>query len=230
LLTELFPDNEDPENRGLSVVTEIGGQLNDMEIEDSYADSVLVDACHSWVPRKWAQYSLASFYPTKLVPGGEGGAVFCLDEWDAFEIQAILDCGYGPDSWKDIAEGRGRNGARSSPAIKGHMTDVQAALNLEALLYFDRYVMEQGEAWARLMSAAEGFRCAELVKPQPIRPYIFQMRSKDPDRVIRALAGVGVPSTRNFPPSPWVTLPAHKGISDKDARDIVALFLRAEEA
>ena len=116
----LLPDEADaafgtyPDQGDLHVFTEIGGaaDLGDW----TPPGPTLVDACHSWVVRELENLTLVSFYPTKLVPGAEGGAVFCLDPKEAEGIQRVLDCGFSSDSWAEVAKGHGRTGVQTFPA------------------------------------------------------------------------------------------------------------------
>lgn len=177
------------------------------------------DACHSWLPDPAADFAIASAYPTKLVPGAEGGVVFCAREEDACTLEAHLYCGLRP----------GGAGEGEEPAVcgrKANMTDVAAALNREALEQFDDYAAAIRESWEwlRLEAAKRGVP----YRDQPVRRYLFQVecRPSEVPTFRSRLREVGIPSAWNFRPSGLITLPCGPHVGPKEARDILETVSR----
>jgi dTDP-4-amino-4,6-dideoxygalactose transaminase len=186
-----------------------------------HEDYRVLDACHSAEPDRTYDASLISFYPTKLIPGAEGGALFLERSCShlALELEMALNCGQVP------AYSRGGAALRGGFGRKGNMTDVAAALNREALELSSEYAHQIYCAWCELRRAAEevdvGYR------PQKGRPYLFQMTC--PATEVQAVRGrlaerQGVPSAWNFPPAGLVTLPCFPGLTREQAEDIVNLY------
>jgi DegT/DnrJ/EryC1/StrS aminotransferase family protein len=169
------------------------------------------DSCHSWLPHLDADFGLVSFYPTKLVPGAEGGAVICKNPLDAEPLQRLLYCGLVPGSGSREPKGWGR---------KANMTDVTAALNLEALELAPKYIEQIEEAWCTLSGAAYFLGIAHRVRQQAIRPYLFQLAhdfaTTPPPK--------HCPWARNFAPANLITLPCFPGLTKGQAQDILAPF------
>lgn len=187
----------------VDVVTDIGGtmRLPGPKWPTSWA---VHDACHGWTYQH-ADYTLLSFYPTKLCGAAEGGAlIFNGPEAgvEAEEVQLLLNSGIpGAGSAPDYsrADPRGR---------KANMTDVQAALALEALEDLPRRKEAARSDWEIAESYFSEF-CGDqvTVKPQPIQPYLFQVKCSDVPRAIGLLRAAGVGAAWNFPPSQWLTVP-----------------------
>lgn len=175
------------------------------------------DACHSWLPDPNADFGLVSFYPTKLVPGAEGGAVFCRNTDDARRLREWLYCGLTPGT---AASGI----CPSVPGRKANMTDVAAELNREALALAPDYICAIEKTWMRMASMA-----AILGVPyrdQPVRPYLFQIEfgsNSDMVGIMAAMRRRGISVARNFRPAPLLTVPCYP---EMDA-DTLSYILRA---
>jgi dTDP-4-amino-4,6-dideoxygalactose transaminase len=197
------------------VLTDIGGRRGIDPLPSIQGKVYVHDACHSWMPDPAAAFGLVSFYPTKLVPGAEGGAVICREEADAEELASWLYCGLVPGS-----AGQGHQPTRAGR--KANMTDVTAALNREALELAPAHIRATGEAWLQLADAA--FRRDIPYRYQNERPYLFQVEVPTQDDVqpLRAgLEAMGVPSAWNFRPSPLVTIPCLPGTTRSQAKDLM---------
>jgi dTDP-4-amino-4,6-dideoxygalactose transaminase len=194
--------------------TDIGGRPETRTVYTA-GKEVVVDACHSCsydssVP--WIDFTLMSFYPTKLLAGAEGGLIICEDPQEAMELQQILDCGFDKQSWEDMRHsGRSWDAGAIHPlAVKGNMSDVQAAFGLEALENFDLQKRKTTTAWAALHIAITS-KFPELdkkvVKQRDM--YLFQIRVKDVERARKWFLEQGLPTAWNFPPARLVTIPCH---------------------
>lgn len=205
-------------NPDICVRTDIGGARP--AIDDHTRKNARInihDACHSWLPDPTADFAILSCYPTKPVPGAEGGVVVCKDPGHAREIESWVSSGLTP-AYNPTRLGGNR---ASVPGRETHLTDVAAALNLEALEVSDSYMGEIQCSWRKLAQAAEDWNVA--FRAQPIRPYLFQIEVQDVPRVRDGLANSGIPSAWNFPPAPLVTLPCYPNMSRRFAELIIKL-------
>lgn len=192
----------------VTVTTDIGGR-NWIDPPDTHKYTKeyihVHDACHSWWPSPAALFSFASFYPTKLAPGAEGGVIFCR-HWNHVEtLERLLYCGLRP--------GHAGGELPSYPGRKANMPDTQAALNLEAMELFSSNVRRIHDQWHQLAEYAKNLDVP--YRDQPIRPYLFQVEVPQ-GRVVsfrKKLLYLGVPTAQNFPPSPLVTVPLHLSAS-----------------
>ncbi len=189
------------------------------------------DACHSWLPLPWADFGICSFYPTKLVSGAEGGVVVCKREEDADELAAWLYCGLSP----------GSAGQGHSPTVSGrkaNLTDVAAALNLEALEAAPTYIQAIDDTWRKMAELAD--RMGISYRDQPVRPYLFQIEVPgvrgeldDPESTIpmymSTLRNRGIPTAWNFRPAQLLTLPCFPGLTRADAEYILTAYKEVYE-
>lgn len=191
------------------VTTDIGGaRLADGDLADAEgARPWIHDACHSWFPCARADFSIASFYPTKLVPGAEGGVVVCRQDEAADFLRQWIYCGLRP----------GAAGNGEPPACwgrKANMTDVTAALNLEALERAPAYMDGIRKSWEvyRRLATEKGIAYRWI----HFRPYLFQIEVPG-DKVQAVREGLkhwGVPTAWNFKPAGLVTLPLYPDMSE----------------
>lgn len=204
------------------VFTHIGGPLESDGSPDPAAPcSVnILDACHSWVcPPSWADFVLYSFYPTKLVPGCEGGVVVSKDPDMAVAIDDWSYCGLRP----------GEAGQGRQPRVcgrKANMTDVAAALNLEALELSTDYRRDISAAWCKLAVAADRWKVAYRMQPVA-GAYLFQLEHADVPVLRLALASRGIPTAWNFYPAPLVTLPMWPCMTEYEANWIIHQVVEA---
>jgi len=105
------------------------------------------------------------------------------------------------------------------------MTDVQAALNREALEHFESYKGAIAESWGML--GGEAYVRGVLVKEQEI-PYLFQIGCNPCklETVQKIFEEAGIASAWNFPCLPWLTLPCYPGMTRGEAQTIMS---KAEE-
>jgi len=156
----------------------------------------LRDICHSWILDTRFDFCFASFYPTKLVPGAEGGVLYCRDPEDRARLRWMINCGIVPGTGVD-------GGVEWGYPL--HMGDVQAALNLEALENSPAYMQNCWELWQSLAKLAKDRNLP--YREQPLRPYLFQLEVNDVPEFRKQMRACGYPTQCNFPPAPLVTLP-----------------------
>jgi len=162
------------------------------------------DCCHIGFPRRGdLDLAFTSFYPTKLLAGAEGGALMIFKPamgWHE-ELRRMVHCGFG--GWP-------RDYLTRTPGAKLHMTDVNAALNLEALEGFDEYRDRVKEEWLKRA------RTIERVVDVSLQPYLLQVetsREWNRERWERVWKWP-IQTAWNFPPNDRLTLPMWPGMSD----------------
>jgi hypothetical protein len=163
----------------------------------------VADCTHIGHPWKDADYSLLSFYPTKPIPGAEGGAMFCWSKEAADNLSRLVDCGFS---------GQPRNYETRVWGRKANMTDVQAALALEALELSEGYMDGLREAWGRMALDCPGdFNYVDVSD----RPYLFQLVLPEGVKVPEVQKRLSFPTGWHFPPNRRLTLPLFSGMTDR---------------
>lgn len=192
------------------------------------------DCSHGWIPRQGYDFSIASFYPTKLVPGAEGGVIFCKSRENAALLEKQINCGLGalwalPGPGHSLAKVPGRHGQGRAYDVVGHaigrkatMPDLLAAINLEALEGHREYAEGIAKSWRLLEAAAMGLGIRYVF--QDVQPYLFQVELPNTPSVPRARAALlerGVETAWNFPPAPLLTVPCWPGMAFSTAVGIM---------
>jgi len=191
-------EQEMPGWEQINVRTFVGG-LEDIP-EWPYAGLRVADCTHLGHPWTDVDYSLLSFYPTKPIPGAEGGAVFCKVREDADRLAKLVDCGFGsqPRDYRTRCWGR-----------KANMTDVQAAFALEALEISDEYMAGLKEAWGRMLEEHCRFNYIPGSSFVDVgrRPYLFQLVLPGNRPIPEVQKMLPFPTGWHFPPNRRLTLP-----------------------
>lgn len=169
------------------------------------------DCSHLW---KWPKpptyrspkFILLSCYPTKPIPGGEGGVMICVFAEDALQLSEVVNCGF-PGSLQQAGV---RDWGERAYGLKLHMTDTQAALALEGLENQEKYRGEILKSWQ--------FLAERLPHKEIENPYLFQLPVnwrlfEDARNAFKAAA---IPTGVNFYPDEYLTLPCHGELSIED--------------
>jgi len=135
---------------------------------------VIEDAAHAigtqYHGRKIGTHSRAaafSFYPTKNMTTGEGGAITTDDDELAARIRLLSLHGMSRDAWQRYSEKGSWYYEVVEAGYKYNMTDIQAALGLHQLRRLDSFVLRRQEIARRYR---EGFaNVPELVLPREFR-------------------------------------------------------------
>lgn len=149
-----------------------------------------------------------SFYATKNLPIGEGGALATDDDELAAVASTLRLHGMSRDAWRRYLPGGSWRYDVAEPGLKANMTDVQAAIGRAQLSYLPAW--QQRRAWlaARYDEALDGI--AGLVRPA--RPadgthawHLYPVRitaefGLTRDEVMEALAGQGIGTSVHFIP------------------------------
>jgi dTDP-4-amino-4,6-dideoxygalactose transaminase len=176
------------------------------------------DACHSWTRRKSTDWTLLSFYPTKLCGGAEGGALIGPNIDRVAEVQRVLNCGtigmgQRPDFTKIHSLGR-----------KANMTDVAAALNREALERLDERKERVNATHRTLVRMFQhlGGKVDRLLLHE-VQAYLFQVRVEDVAQALRIAEKWKISAQVNFPPAKLITLPCYPELSDEEMHSVAHL-------
>lgn len=191
-------------------LTDIGGASVFQDEVDSTLVSVL-DACHSWRLLEGVDFTLLSFYPTKLCAGAEGGAIVCTSSHAAADLQRLVNCGL------DRAGDRPSFYHMDYRGRKASMTDVTAALNREALEGLGQRKRDVHQQWVAMrdqfLSRVGPKTEVDRIVSQPEQAYLLQLRVDAPAKAFAIADEVGVATQVNFPPSTAVTFPCWPGLA-----------------
>jgi dTDP-4-amino-4,6-dideoxygalactose transaminase len=145
-----------------------------------------------------------SFYATKNLPIGEGGAIATHDgEFAAWARSARLH-GMSKDAWRRYLPGGSWRYDVPEIGFKCNLTDLQAAIGREQLLALPQWQQRRAEIFARYDAAfAEVVAHGALGLPQRHRGHslhLYQVRVRERDRVAAALAEAKIGTSVHFIP------------------------------
>ncbi|MGH3241309.1 MAG: DegT/DnrJ/EryC1/StrS family aminotransferase [Spirillospora sp.] len=150
-----------------------------------------------------------SFYATKNMPIGEGGAVASSDQEFADRIRAMRLHGMSKDSWKRYLPGGSWRYDVKTVGLKANMTDVQAAIGRAQLAALPGWQQRRAEIVAAYDEALRGL--PGLVLPQRNLDgvqhawHLYQIRVQDRDAISGALETAGVATSVHFIPANQMT-------------------------
>jgi dTDP-4-amino-4,6-dideoxygalactose transaminase len=150
-----------------------------------------------------------SFYATKNMPIGEGGAVASSDQEFADRVRAMRMHGMSKDSWKRYLPGGSWRYDVKRVGLKANMTDVQAAIGRAQLAALPGWQERRAEIVGRYDAALRGL--PGLVLPQRnldgIRHawHLYQVRVPDRDAISAELEAAGVATSVHFIPANQMT-------------------------
>ncbi|WP_210748420.1 DegT/DnrJ/EryC1/StrS family aminotransferase [Actinomadura latina] len=150
-----------------------------------------------------------SFYATKNMPIGEGGAVASSDQDFADRVRAMRMHGMSKDSWKRYLPGGSWRYDVKTVGLKANMTDVQAAIGRAQLAALPRWQEQRAAIVARYDEALRDL--PGLVLPQRnldgVRHawHLYQVRVRDRDAISGELEAAGVATSVHFIPANQMT-------------------------
>ncbi len=120
-----------------------------------------------------------SFYATKNLPIGEGGAIATDDEELAAYVRTIRLHGLSRDAWRRYLPGGSWRYDVTEPGLKANITDIQAAIGLAQLTMLPRWQERRAQLAAQYDAALTGVPGLRL----PTRPaegrhawHLYQVR------------------------------------------------------
>ncbi|MFI0353924.1 DegT/DnrJ/EryC1/StrS family aminotransferase [Actinomadura sp. 9N407] len=201
-----------------------------------------------------------SFYATKNMPIGEGGAVASSDQEFADRIRATRLHGMSKDSWRRYLPGGSWRYDVKTIGLKANMTDIQASIGRAQLTALPEWQRRRAELVARYDEALLGL--PGLVVPQRELAgiqhawHLYQVRVPDRDAIIAELESAGVATSVHFIPANHMTayqeilgaeecatvpvtdlvaeellsLPLYPGLSDDGLERVISAFTGALRA
>jgi dTDP-4-amino-4,6-dideoxygalactose transaminase len=150
-----------------------------------------------------------SFYATKNMPIGEGGAIATSDEGLQERVRAMRLHGMSKDSWKRYLPGGSWRYDVKQVGLKANMTDVQAAIGRAQLAALPEWQRRRAEIVAAYDEAFRGL--PGLALPQRDLGgiqhawHLYQVRVPDRDAVSAELEAAGVSTSVHFIPANQMT-------------------------
>ncbi|GAA2144260.1 DegT/DnrJ/EryC1/StrS family aminotransferase [Actinomadura napierensis] len=150
-----------------------------------------------------------SFYATKNMPIGEGGAIATSDEGLQEKVRAMRLHGMSKDSWKRYLPGGSWRYDVKQIGLKANMTDVQASIGRAQLAALPEWQRRRAEIVAAYDEAFRGL--PGLTLPQRnldgIRHawHLYQVRVPDRDAISSELEAAGVSTSVHFIPANQMT-------------------------
>jgi perosamine synthetase len=149
-----------------------------------------------------------SFYATKNLPIGEGGALATDDDELAATARTLRLHGMSRDAWRRYLPGGSWRYDVAEPGLKANMTDVQAAIGSAQLDHLPAWQQRREWLAARYDEALDGI--AGLVRPARPRQdthawHLYPIRITTEfgllrDELIDALAAAGIATSVHFIP------------------------------
>lgn len=109
-----------------------------------------------------------SFYATKNITTGEGGAVATNDATLANKVKTYALHGLSRDAWRRFSDAGYRHYTVEAPGFKYNMMDLQAAIGLHQLPHVEAWLRRREEIWQRY---DEAFADLPVDRPAPPEPY-----------------------------------------------------------
>jgi dTDP-4-amino-4,6-dideoxygalactose transaminase len=181
------------------------------DLRDRHGIAIIEDAAHAigteWRGRRIGSFgNLAaySFYATKNITTGEGGALATEDADIAERIERLSLHGLSAGAWRRYSDAGFKHYEVVDPGYKFNMTDLQGALGIHQVPQLDDWIDTRAELWERYDALLAGF---PVETPAPEEPgtrharHLYQILlepdcGRTRDEVLDAMAqqwiGVGV--------------------------------------
>ena len=142
------------------MIVHLAGRPVDLDRVNTLRDRrgllVIEDAAHAigaeWDRRRIGNHgNLAafSFYPTKNITTGEGGALATDDPAIAEEVERMALHGLSVGAWQRFSDAGFKHYECVTAGFKFNMTDLQAAIGLHQLPRLDEWMLRRQELWRR---------------------------------------------------------------------------------
>lgn len=165
-------------------------------------DRVVQDAAHGpggLVNGRDAQAACFSFYATKNLPIGEGGAVATRDPELAGWLRSARLHGMSRDAWRRYLPGGSWRYDVPEIGVKANLTDLQAAIGRAQLPALPGWQRRRGELVAEYDRRLA--HCVELPARHPGHAWhLYQLRTRRRDELAARLSEIGVGTSVHFIP------------------------------
>jgi perosamine synthetase len=178
-----------------------------------------------------------SFYATKNMPIGEGGAIASDDPELVGKVRAMRLHGMSKDSWRRYLPGGSWRYDVRDIGLKANMTDIQASIGRAQLAMLPRWQLRRAELVGRYDEALRDL--PGLVLPQRTAPgddtagalthawHLYQIRVPDRDALIAELEAAGVATSVHFIPVSHMT--AYRALLGPEECDAVPVTDRVAD-
>jgi dTDP-4-amino-4,6-dideoxygalactose transaminase len=193
----------------------LAGRPMDMDrlnaIRDRHGLHLVEDAAHAigaeWRGRKigaFGNLTAYSFYATKNITTGEGGALTTSDPATAAEVERLALHGLSLGAWQRFSDAGFKHYEVETPGFKFNMMDLQAALGIHQLPRLDEWIDRRAELWDRYDELLAGLPLDLPAPPAPetrharhlyqvlVRPEAGVDRDRTVELLTRRRIGVGV--------------------------------------
>jgi dTDP-4-amino-4,6-dideoxygalactose transaminase len=142
-------------------------------IRDKYGLLVIEDAAHA-IGTEWrgtrigghGNLTAYSFYVTKNITTGEGGALATEDSEVAAEVERLALHGLSLGAWQRFSDAGFKHYEVEEPGFKFNMTDIQASLGIHQLPRLDEWIDRRAELWNRYDELLERLAVETPVPPE----------------------------------------------------------------
>jgi dTDP-4-amino-4,6-dideoxygalactose transaminase len=125
-------------------------------LRDRHKLLVIEDAAHA-IGAEWEGHKIGghgnlvaySFYATKNITTGEGGALATTDAEVANKVERLALHGLSLGAWQRFFDSGFKHYEVEEPGFKFNMTDMQAALGIHQLPRLDSWIERRAELWRR---------------------------------------------------------------------------------
>jgi dTDP-4-amino-4,6-dideoxygalactose transaminase len=157
---------------------------------------VIEDAAHA-IGAEWrgtrigghGNLTAYSFYATKNITTGEGGALATGETEFANEVERLALHGLSLGAWQRFSDAGFKHYEVEEPGFKFNMTDLQAAIGIHQLPHLDEWIDKRAELWARYDALLSDL---PLDLPPPAPPHMRHAR-----HLYTVLVQDGAPVTRD---------------------------------
>ena len=124
-------------------------------IRDKHGIAIVEDAAHA-IGTEWRGQRIGthgnlaaySFYVTKNITTGEGGALATDDPDVAAKVERLALHGLSLGAWQRFSDAGYKHYEVEQPGYKMNMTDMQASLGIHQLPQLDTWIERRGELWS----------------------------------------------------------------------------------
>jgi dTDP-4-amino-4,6-dideoxygalactose transaminase len=148
-----------------------------------------------------------SFYATKNMTSGEGGAVATEDDKVADEMRLMRLHGMSKNAWKRYAEGGSWYYEISGAGWNYVMTDIQAAIGMHQLKKLDRFIAERrklakiyNEEFGKVDGLITPYEMPDAFHSYYLYPLLVEKKRLDRNKLIEGLNKRGIGTSVHFIP------------------------------
>ena len=207
----------------------------------------------------WGEVTNFSFYATKNLTTGDGGALVTNNKDLAKEIEILRLHGLSRDAWKRYGKGGNWKYDVISAGYKFNLTDIQAALGVIQLKRLDEFNKQRKKLSEKYRKGLEAFDFIEVPQEKPGRKHVHYLfpifvRDFERDKLIEILKAENIGTSVHFIPVhsfeyyrnkykysekdfpvAWdysnreISLPLFNGMTEEDVDDVISAIQKIAE-